>query len=289
MNLGQCQNDPATYCLPIGSQCVGNKGACVQVQNSFCLNQDSCDLADYATPAVEIATLPGAAPALLASIQGEAPEGATPTAPALAGALSHAASWAGQNPTHKVVAVLATDGLPTECAPTDIDSIAQLAADGLAASPSVPTFVIGVFAGNDQVAKQNMNQLAAAGGTGQAFFISNNVDVAQAFLDALKAIQGTALACEYQLPAPPSGSELDFGKVNVQHTPPMGSMPNTIPYVANQASCDPVAGGWYYDVDPASGGTPTSIVMCPATCDLFGQGGTVQIALGCETVIAVPN
>ena len=72
---------------------------------------DSCNAADYAKPDVEIADLtqPGVADALVKSIQSHKPETNTPTAPALQGAIDHAKAWAQQNPSHVVIALLATD------------------------------------------------------------------------------------------------------------------------------------------------------------------------------------
>jgi hypothetical protein len=253
------------------------------------VEQDSCAAADYATPAVEIAPLGGAAPALVNSIGAITPSGATPTAPALEGAIDHARAYALANPTHTVVALLATDGLPTECAPTGIGDIAQIATAGAAGSPSIRTFVIGVFSGNDLNAQSNLNQIAAAGGTQQAFFVDSNQNVAQAFLDALNQIRGTKLACEYQVPAPPPGESLDYGQVNVEHTPPGQTQRATVLYVGNAFDCDPATGGWYYDADPVNGGSPTKIIMCPATCTAFTVGGQVDIRVGCKTEIALPK
>src|SRR5262249_35853600 len=142
VTLGQCANDPTTYCLPVGTNCPGNQGQCVAVTSSICLNTESCNPADYANPAVEIAALPAVAVSLIASMGAKAPQGKTPTAAALQGALDHSSSWASANPTHKVVAVLATDGLPTSCTPLDIPGIAQIAAAGVNGSPSILTFVI---------------------------------------------------------------------------------------------------------------------------------------------------
>jgi hypothetical protein len=288
-DLGQCSNDPKSYCLPVGSLCSGNKGSCVKVQQSFCANQYTCNPAEYAKPAVEIDLLNGAAPALIASIQATTPEGATPTSAALKGGIEHAVAWAAAHPTHQVVTVLATDGLPTECDPLDIPSIAQIAADGVAGAPSVLTFVIGVFAGNNMNAKADLDEIAAKGGTQQAFLVDASQDVTQQFIDALNAIRGEKLACEYLVPAPPPGETLDYGKVNVEHTPTGASMPSTIFYVSDAAGCDATTGGWYYDVDPAQGGAPTKILMCPATCTLFDQGGQIDIRIGCKTEIAPPN
>ena len=284
-NIGQCANDKATYCLPVGAQCGGNKGQCVQVTQSVCLNVDSCEAGDYATPAVPVEVLNDAAPALVASMSATAPEGATPTGPALQGAIDHAKAWAIAHPTHKVVALLATDGLPTECSPLDNAGLAGIAAAGLAGDPSVPTFVIGVFSGKDAMAQATIDAIAKAGGTGTGFYIDAQQYVDQAFLDALNAIRGAKLACEYQLPPPPMGESLDFNKVNVLHTPDGQAEPNVVLYVGSADKCDPVTGGWYYDIDPQMGGTPTKILMCPETCATLGLGGQVEIQLGCETII----
>ena len=69
------------------------------------------------------------------------------------------------------------------------------------------------------------------------------------------------------------------------------SSPTTILYVGSAADCEPTTGGWYYDADPKNGGTPTKILVCPATCDLVGagSGGQVDIRVGCKTVLAPPK
>lgn len=293
--LGQCQNNPSFYCFySAGAQCGvdpnGNDlGACQMMNSSYCVNP-SCSASDYSTPAVEIDTLNGAAAALNAAIAAKKPQGNTPTAPALDGAVKHAQSWAQAHPDHKVVAVLATDGLPTQCDPLDIDSIAQIAADGVSADPSVLTFVIGVFGQADAGAQQNLDQIAQAGGTTSAFFITDNQNVTMAFLDALHQIQGKTLSCEYQIPTPKDGSDLDYDKVNVKYTPAGSNMAETILYVGNEAGCDAKDGGWYYDQDPKEGKTPTKILMCPVTCDeLKAAGGQVEIQVGCKTEVAEPK
>ena len=292
--LGQCANDTQYVCAyqagapqSCGMDANGNDlGNCQQMVSSFCVNADSCTTGDYATPAVEIATLGGAAPALKSAIDQNSPGGSTPTYPALDGAVKHAKDWAAAHPDHKVVAVMATDGLPTECDPTDIASIAQLAANGKNGNPSVLTFVIGVFGANDAGAQQNLNQIAQAGGTTSAFFIQDNQDVTTAFLDALHKIQGQTLQCEYLIPTPPDGSDLDYTKVNVEYTPAGSNTPQTVFYVGKAASCDAVNGGWYYDKDPAQGQVPSKIEMCPATCSkLKGVGGQIDIKIGCQTIV----
>ena len=297
--LGVCSGDPAQSCYydhPIfGSDCgfdqAGNHlGTCEALVSSVCANPVSCSAADYATPAVEIAPLSAGATALMGAIAANGPGGLTPTFPAVGGLIGHAKEWAISHPTRRVVAVLATDGMPTLCDTQDIASIAELAADGASGTPMIETFVIGVFGQNDAGAQENLDLIAQQGGTGSAFFITDDQDVAQAFLAALDAIQGQSLACEYLIPAAPPGEELAYDQVNVEHTPDGQSAPDTIPYVGSAAGCDAAEGGWYYDKDPKGPEAPTKIAVCPATCaKLQGGGGEVKIRIGCETIVPEPK
>jgi hypothetical protein len=293
LTLGHCANDPDpnSFCAPAGGTCAGGLGACQALTSSVCAAQESCEVGDYASPSVEIASLNGAASALDAAIASQTPSGGTPTGPAIAGAIAHARAWAAApaNADHTVVAVLATDGLPTGCTPTDIESIAGIAASGVAGVPSVPTYVIGVFNASNAGALANLNRIADAGGTNEAFVVDPTQNVEQQFLAAMNAIRRAQLACEYAVPAPPPGSTQDFGKVNVEFTEPGSSSPTTIAYVGSAGACDATTGGWYYDVDPATGATPTRIIMCSATCDRFGEGGAIDIRVGCETVVEAPQ
>jgi len=88
----------------------------------------------------------------------------------------------------------------------------------------------------------------------------------------------TELPCRYVLPPPPDGMELDRMKVNVVFTPSSGAGEQVIPFVGDFGACS-ATGGWYYEDD--------DIVVCPATCDTLtaDESGSVQIALGCETVL----
>jgi hypothetical protein len=282
IRLGVC-NVSGGLCIPVGVQCgAAIQDICVPIAGN-CRNRDICTSANYATPAVEVAPLPGAAASLIASLNLHDPTGLTPTAGALSGALSHAATLAAANPMHRVVVVLATDGFPTECTPVDIPGVANLASMAAARSPSILTFVIGVFAQAETAdAQMNLDALARAGGTNAAFVINTGQNVTAAFQSALNSIRTTALACEYGIPQPEAG-RLDYGKVNVQFTSGSGQK-TTIGYVGSAAACA-AQGGWYYDSDPASGGTPTKIVVCDSTCTNFkaDPNGSVRILLGCTT------
>src|SRR5262249_25385915 len=144
--------------------------------------------------------------------------------------------------------------------------------------PSIKTFIIGVFAdANIQMGAQaKLDTIAAAGGTTSAHLIQTSGNVTQSFVTALDAVRSTKLACAYEVPAASAGSALDFGKVNVESMPPGVSSPATIGYVTRKEGCDATKGGWYYDVDPSTG-TPTEIIMCPATCTSFGAGAGGQV------------
>jgi hypothetical protein len=253
------------------------------------LGQDSCEGGAYATPAVEVAALPGAANALVASLDAHVLSGATPTSAALGGAISHAQAIARTRPGHRGVVLLATDGVPDECPPYDAQGIASIAASGLASTTSIATFVIGVFAPADaQAAHQTLDAIAAAGGTKQSFVISSGQDVGQAFLAALGSVRTSALSCEFKVPQAAAGQSLDYFKVNVQFTSGAGRIV-TIGNVHDKAACDARQGGWYYDVDPATG-MPQTISICDASCaPLQGDAaGRVDVLLGCKTEVIIP-
>src|SRR5690606_25543001 len=129
------------------------------------------------------------------------------------GGIQYARTHATMNPGRKTILVLATDGDPQSCSPTDIPGIRAIAEAGVTGSPSILTFVIGV--GNLQA---NLDQIAQGGGTMNAFIVDAGGNVEQQFLDALEAIKGQALGCAYAIPLPQDGQG-DFNHVNVVYTP----------------------------------------------------------------------
>ena len=229
----------------------------------------SCDVNTYATPKVPIAALPGNAQALTAAFP-VLPIESTPTDPALRGAIQHAKSWAMGHPDHKVVVLLVTDGEPTECMST-VPGVTQVAAEGFAGTPSIPTYVLGLG-----LSLTNLHSIAMAGGTGQAFIVDPNSGTALA--QAMNQIRGNALPCDYALPK----NTTDPRKVNMDFTP-QGGTPTRLVHVGAAANCDPMKGGWYYD-NPQM---PSRIIVCPQTCDVFKKdpNGRVDIVLGCDIVI----
>jgi hypothetical protein len=274
------------YCAPVGTTCLLGD-PCTPLDGS-CRGRNRCDVPAYAAPAVPIATLPGAAAGLIASLTMRRPAGGTPTGPALTGAIEHARARATAQADHKVAVLLVTDGVPAGCSPETIPEIAAIAAAGAAGTPPIPTFVIGVFTPEEAVAAStNLNLLAQQGGTGSAVVIETAQNVTQALQTALGRIRSTAVACEYRIPPATMGA-IDFDKVNVQVTAGGGAV-TTVGYVPARPSCDPTRGGWHYDVDPASGATPTAIIACDSTCaQLRGDAGArVDIVLGCQRMVVL--
>lgn len=277
--------------------CPNNANALTE---SICSKKE-CFLEDYDDARAPIAMLPAAAGSLSTAIddptlipadpvpstplRNEAWERyLTPTSVAVQGGLVYAKAHKAANPGHAVVLVLATDGLPTRCSPYDSGAIATLAAAGL---PDVKTFVVGVFATNEQtIAKPNLDAIAKGGGTNQAFIVSTSGNVTADFQKAMDQIRGAALPCDYNVPSPQSGTP-DFGRVNVKFTDGAGKA-SVFPQAKGGASACDAGGGWYYDVDPATGGTPTKITLCPASCDAVkagGSGAKVDVLLGCQTIV----
>jgi hypothetical protein len=230
-----------------------------------------CDAEAYAEPSVPIGLLSEIGEDLVSAIDDITPAGLTPTVPAMEGAISYARAWAGEHPERATLVVLVTDGYPTQCGSAP-EAIATAAKNGYQSPEHIRTFVIGV----GDVAKFNLDNYARSGGTGKAF-LTDSGDVTSSFVEALGNITNRALACEYQLPTPPSGMKLDTTKVQVVYTPATGS-PEEVPSIQSLGACANNAnGGWYYD----NANDPTKISVCPCTCARF-QAGQVDVRLGCK-------
>jgi hypothetical protein len=287
--VGECRYDHNAICQMGGGDCVPDPngfplGPCDNITTSTCVAGDSCTASDYATSAVPVGLLPGAASTIVASLGAHQPNGNTPTSAALQGAIDEAKSVATANPGHSVVAVLATDGIPDECSTTTAAGIAQIAAAGLSGTPSIKTFTIGVFT-PDAIASgtATLNQIAQSGGTQSAFIIASTGNVEAQFAQALSAIRGASLPCQYSIPVPDGGVP-DYGMVNVEYTTAAG-VTTGLAYVESAARCG-TGSGWYYDVDPSMGATPSAIYVCPSTCSTLGSdtNGKIDVVLGCLTI-----
>jgi hypothetical protein len=248
---------------------------------NFPLGQTSCNQDDYAHPAVDIGVLPGQTAALIGSLNGVKPTGETPTGPAIRGACSYVASWDQAHPGRSAALLLLTDGVPEApisraqgCDPTLDDAVA--AAKECVSNAGASIYVLGVGSN-----LSNLNQIAAAGGSGIAYLVDGG-DVAARVLDALSAIRGTALPCGFVIPDAPAGQTLNYDQVNVVQTNDDGSR-HPLYNVPDAASCDGASGGWFYE--PAD--APERITLCDASCSAVkseSRSGAIEFALGCGTV-----
>jgi hypothetical protein len=203
----------------------------------------------------------------------------TPTYAALDGALQWASAYqaAHPRPEQQTVVVFVTDGEPFGC-DTNVNNIAMLASTALMVS-GIRTYAVGLA--DSQNGLTFLNDLAVAGGTEQAFIVED-ATAATDLVDALKAIQGSALSCTFPFPMNVDGGASDPDKINVDYTPgAAGAMKVPFDKVENAAACT-AANQWYYDDNMS----PTTINLCPATCmAVTSDPGTpkIEILLGCAT------
>lgn len=239
----------------------------------------SCKADDYAKPAVPVGTLPGQGAALIASLAAAAPTGETPTGAAVRGACTYAREVAASRPGHDVVVLLVTDGEPQApltsakgtCSPTLEDAVAA-ATECRTGGAGVRTFVLGVGP-----SLQKLNQIAAAGGSGQAYLVESGGG--GEVLQALNRIRSDAqIPCALRLPGS-NVATLDLDTVNIVYADQSCAL-TTIGRVETLAACSPQLGGWYYD-DPAQ---PSSIRLCDSSCkQVSAPGGQLKVSVGCQT------
>jgi hypothetical protein len=200
---------------------------------------------------------------------------------------------ANADPLRKTIGVLVTDGQPYNCERMDIDALGQIAADHYAAT-GIATFIIGM---TGAVADQLEILAANAGGPehGPEFcdadaghetchYWSVGDGNSSAFTQALAEIQSSVfISCEYSIPIPQGGDQLNPELVQVTYDDGMGNL-LPVSKVDNEAACTATGTGWYYD-NPAD---PTSILLCPTNCSTVSDapsGAKVEILYGCSEIV----
>lgn len=93
--------------------------------------------------------------------------------------------------------------------------------------------------------------------------------------------RGARIACELNVPAPPTGSVLDPSRVNVVLR---GEARSTLGRVTGAGACGP-SGGWYFDDNRA----PRRVILCPSSCaraqsELRGAGRGIEVLFGCLSI-----
>jgi hypothetical protein len=287
--VGICENAPTTavtYCYPsLGFNCQPTQGPCIPFGS--CDNRFTCEAAAYESAVVPMAPMPAAATPVLTAIEQQLKEGGTPTLPALEGGVMQAVARLAEAPDHKVIVLIATDGLPTVCDPAlhganpqaAITNLAKVAAGGL--SQGVQTFVIGVFAYDEtDNAQLNLDTIATAGGSGAAFVISSSSSTADQILDALRKVRQST-SCEFPFVLDGGAEPIDYATVWVRIT--SNAVQTWVERVEDIDACDPTYGGFYYDI-PLDQGTPSRITLCPESCATLGssQDRAIEIFTTCE-------
>jgi uncharacterized protein YegL len=196
----------------------------------------------------------------------------TPTYVALKGALQAATAHQAANPDHKVALVMATDGDPFGCGIATIPQIADLAKSARNFD-GVLTYVIGCAGATIS----NLDVIAAAGGTTKSYDVTQDIGL---FTAKMAEIRTSAVGCDFAIPPPPGGKQLDPDKVNFSYTPKGMGSPKILPRADDLADCNGGA-GWYYN------STGTKIVLCPASCATVESDANakVDVLFGCKSLI----
>lgn len=274
---------------------------------------DECPEDSPGSVSAEMGPLPDNATTITTSLAAHGPDKFhTHTVTALQRGTNYCIDHQAANPEVQCVVVLITDGLPTsECGLSDAcDGTAMRGcldpeAEGYltpiatgALDAGVSTFTVGM----DGVTPEGfglLDSIAIAGGTdctpGTPGEEACNVATSgtAGFIAALEAIRNTisrtetvtetvveALPCEWQVPPPTEGEELDLEQVNLSLA--LDGQPAAfVSAVEKLDDCAlaPNGDGWHYDE------TKTKIVACPTTCDVITASSdtVVQILLGCKT------
>lgn len=234
-------------------------------------NPDYCNPITYSTLDVPINVLPANSFALTNSIPFSPLGTSTPTYPGLKGTLMAATAYQDSHLTHKVIVVIATDGDPYGCEPSAIDVIADVAKKARSYN-GVRTYVVGV-AGSTIA---NLDKIAAAGGTGKAYDVTQDIS---AFSAKIAEIRSEALGCDIEIPETPE--QIDYELVNFTYTPKGMGSPKILPRADDLADCMNKP-GWYYD----NNASPTKLILCPASCSTVEADSAAKISVlfGCKSI-----
>jgi hypothetical protein len=246
-----------------------------------------CEPTQYATPETPIDLLPDNQLALISSITNHSPNAISPwvtptespTDAALKGAILGARNWVAQDEAahRRAVVLLVTAGVPSAaaspmCVPL-VEMVEAVAQDGVSSTtgePSVPTYVLAVG-----TASAELNAIAAAGGTGEAFLKSSGGTV----LDALLRIRAAALPCDVDV----SATDLTGDRLNLELDVPGGRSKRygRVRVLDDCAHLEPGAGAWYVD----GAGSTAKLRLCPSTCEEARgvPGATLDVIFGCLT------
>jgi hypothetical protein len=258
----------------------------------FFNKDDYCGVA--AAPDVAVADLTDPqATAINQALDGIKPKGETP----IVGAANSAINYFRNPPPgttfkgNKFV-VLLTDGAET-CDPANKPAVITWAMGALALN-NIRTFVLG--APGSEGERAFLSDIAFNGGTpgkspcdhgGAQLDVGDchmdmtdpKLDFKTVLAENLKKISTQALKCDFPLPKPKDGGNVNLSEVNVTYT--SGASSEKLPPGTKTPCSDPANMGWQY----ADGNT--KIVLCAGICAKVSADPAAQISieLGCPTII----
>jgi hypothetical protein len=99
---------------------------------------------------------------------------------------------------------------------------------------------------------------------------------------AKDVVSHAAIACDFPIPKPPMGQELDLSKVAVSYDAGDGNPAKTFGQAMSMAECQPDA----FYIDSASG----KILLCPDTCAAAqrGKAPKIDVLFTCEPTFVKP-
>ncbi len=214
--------------------------------------------------------------------------GATPTEAALRGIIGFTSNGVNQRAGRITTGILVTDGDPVGC-DTNINVLAGLLQNHYL-TYGLQTFIVGMAGanfsnleaiaagGNAPLHADNVGSVTNACGDGPGPCRHWNIGEGDgnALAEAMKQIQGFAIACQYSMPVPQAGA-IDPNDVVVEYWQNGVQPAKTLTRVTGAGAC--VADGWYYD-DNAS---PSTIQLCPAQCTAVraDENAKINLMLGC--------
>ncbi len=240
-----------------------------------------CNASTYATPTTPTAPLPQNAAAIEQDIP-KTPFMASPTLPALQGALTYSGMRAQSLPDSKQIVVLISDGF-YDFICQGPSTVASVFSAGSSSAPVTPTYVLALDAPNlinvpglsqllsPVVRFDPLDTIAQSGGTGKARHIDLQADPS-VFAQSLVDIQHDAQPCDY---AVPDAVRADPTAMAVGLKDDAGAQ-TALAQVSDAAACAQASQDGYYLDDPAD---PSWAVLCPSTC--------AAVKAGCDQVVWV--
>ncbi|MEM9694256.1 MAG: vWA domain-containing protein [Myxococcota bacterium] len=213
---------------------------------------------------------------LLASFRAAEPNGPTPMAAALTGAIEYARDYKQTAPRGQWGAVvLMSDGKPEQCEerPERLGDFARTAY----VHADIPVFAVGLRGSDPTV----MDAIAAGGGTQRSYPIGQ-ADLEDDLLEALESIRDSAASCTFAMPGE-DDARVDIDPTLVNMVLSTGAGDTTVPQVAGGRAACQGGPGWFYD-DPTN---PTSMSLCDFTCEGLNSSDDTRlnVEIGCITVV----